>query len=200
MTTIDELRDTGLLDDVGAGKFVRRGISRSSRGTTGIRGWRWGCCSPIRGGCGGRPRVAGGVRAWAPDVVCGPLVGGALVGEWVAHEVGAAFVYAEPRPATGAGARYAVPGEVRSVLQGARVAVVDDVVNAGAATRACVREVEIGGGSVVGVAALIARAPGWLDGWENAGGKVRVLVRIGWNTWPASGCPLCRSGVPVESP
>ena len=201
MTTIDALRAAGLLDDDDAGGFVRQGhfvYESGDHGDTWLGlGMLFADPRRLRRTA---VRLAEGVRTWAPEVVCGPVVGGALVGQWVAHELGAAFVYAEPRPGTGEGARYVVPGEVRSVLRGARVVVVDDVVNAGAAARACIREIDAVGGSVIGVAALIARASGWLDVWAKGGGTVNVLVRMGWNTWPASACPFCRSGVPVESP
>ena len=76
------------------------------------------------------------------EAVCGPLVGGALLAQAVAAHLDAAFLYAEPRPPPehpGGGlytVRYRVPGAMRARAAGRAVAIVDDVANAGSATRA----------------------------------------------------------------
>lgn len=133
------------------------------------------------------------------DVVCGALVGGALLGQWVAFELGVPFVYAGPRGAdAAASAGYAVPAGLRPALSGARVVVVDDAINAGAAIGACLREVEGLGGQVVASATLIVRVPGVLSVWTERGIGVESLVAVSWNVWPAAGCPLCRAGLPLE--
>ena len=77
-------------------------------------------------------QLAGKLRRHQPDLVCGPALGGALVGQWVASALDVRFVYAERRVSRGAAA-YAIPPGVHADLRGARVAIVDDVVNAGAA-------------------------------------------------------------------
>src|SRR5688500_12190469 len=97
-------------------------------------------------------RLAERLAGHAPEAVCGPLVGGAWVGQLVARELGVPFVYAEPRPAPpDAERRYAIPEALRTLLDGRRVAVVDDAISAGAATLAAAREVGQAGGVVVAV-------------------------------------------------
>jgi orotate phosphoribosyltransferase len=196
---VDALRAWGLLDEEGAARFYRDGHFVYESGD---HGDTWLALELLYA----RPRRLQGVAArlaekllpHAPDVVCGPLLGGALVGQWVAHALDARFVFAEPQPrSTDAGPRYAVPEELRPALRGARVAIVDDVINAGAATLACVPAVEDGGGSVVAVASLLFRTPGTLELWAKRGIVVEYLLGVQWNTWTAGDCPLCRAGAPV---
>jgi orotate phosphoribosyltransferase len=68
------------------------------------------------------------------DVLCGPLVGGAFLAHELATRLRAKSVFSERTdhtPGTLHSATYEVPAALRPALQDARVAVVDDVVNAG---------------------------------------------------------------------
>ncbi|MGH2560945.1 MAG: phosphoribosyltransferase family protein [Thermomicrobiales bacterium] len=198
---IDELRGSGLLDDDDYDKFVRRGHVVYESGEHGDTWLELDLlfANPRRPRHAAA-RLAAHLRPYAPEVVCGPLVGGALVGQWVAYELDAAFVVAMPRPRDPAGPRYSISSVMRPVLHGKRVVVVDDVINAGAATLASVREVETWGGSVVRVGALIVRSPGAVDGWTGRGFAVEYLVGLSWETWAADDCPLCREGMRLDSP
>ena len=198
---IDALAASGLLDEPEVAQFHRTGHFVYESGD---HGDTW-LALPLLFANAGRlqpaaARLAEKLRPHAPDVVCGPLIGGALVGQWVAHELNATFVYAEPRSTVEtAGTRYAIPRAVRSTLRGKRAVVVDDVINAGWATLACVRAIEDQGGTVAVVAGLLVRTPGGLEPWANRGLAIEYLVGVRWNTWPAGDCPLCRSGIPGES-
>ena len=197
----EELRRSGLLDEGGAARFCRYGHFAYESGD---HGDTWLALELLfvdpRRLQGAAARLAGKVRGYAPDVVCGPLLGGALVGQWVAHALDAAFVFAEASPATTVAARgYAVPAALRPALRGKRVVVVDDVINAGSATLACIRDVEAQGGSVVAVASLLVRERVGGGASGSVGVPVEYLVGMRWNVWPANGCPLCRSGVPIEA-
>ena len=67
------------------------------------------------------------------EAVVGPLVGGALVAQTDAAEIGATFAFAE-RTIDANAVRYRIPDALRHWLDGKRVAIVDDA--AGSATRA----------------------------------------------------------------
>src|SRR3954467_5079246 len=73
------------------------------------------------------------------EAVCGPLVEGAFVALMVASELRSEFYYAERLESTsgdgGCSATYRIPTAIRGRLQGKRVAIVNDVINAGAAVR-----------------------------------------------------------------
>lgn len=132
------------------------------------------------------------------DAVCGPLTGGAFVAQTVAAELGIAFLHAE-RIATGRAGLfpvdYRLPEPLRRHAAGARVAVVDDAVNAGSALRATVADLEACGAEVVALGALLT-----LGGaaWSDAAGRFLPLERIGHlesGLWAPDGCPLCAAGM-----
>jgi orotate phosphoribosyltransferase len=70
--------------------------------------------------------------ACRPDLVCGPLTGGAFVARALAATLGADFVFAE-RSLVDGSARYRIPDGFRARLAGRRVLLADDAVNAGSA-------------------------------------------------------------------
>lgn len=145
-------------------------------------------------------QLADRIRGFQADLVCGPLVGGALVAQPVAAALGAGFVYAERQPdARSGGVQYALPKSVHSMLPGRRTVIVDDVINAGSATLACARAVEALGGVVAGAAGLIIRNSADVVLSEKLGVPAECLHSVAWNIWPARECPLCKSGQPLDS-
>src|SRR5262245_2864476 len=89
------------------------------------------------------------VREWAaelahrtvgcrPEVVCGPLTGGAFVAQFLAAELGVGFVYAERLASDTAAARYRIAQPLRAAVRGRRVLLADDAVNAGSALSATI--------------------------------------------------------------
>ena len=136
------------------------------------------------------------------EVVCGPLVGGAFVAQAVADRLGIEASWTERVAAPSGGglyaARYRIPEALRDRLRDRSVAVVDDVVNAGSATRATIadlracgaRPIALGALLVLGeVAAQLARAEGL------ALASVAALANA---IWEPDDCPLCAAGVELE--
>ena len=108
------------------------------------------------------------------------------------------FVYAE-RHATAQGVQYVVPPGSRSLVKGATVAMVDDVINAGAAALSTTRALRALGGDVVVLGVLVARASAVLPVGAFGGLPVERLASIDWNLWPAASCPLCAAGAPLST-
>jgi orotate phosphoribosyltransferase len=142
------------------------------------------------------------------EAVCGPLTGGAFVAQWVASELGLLFLYSVPAPApsvTGTAAApalysraYTLPEPLARLAAARRVAVVDDVINAGSATRASVAALRAAGARVVAAGALLGLGDvgtGLLDG-----DGVPVDVVESWPNpiWPPAECPLCADGTPLD--
>ena len=200
MPSIEELSESGLLDASGAAAFCRPGHFLYESGDHGDLWLALGLLyADQRRLQRAASRLAEKLQPYALDVVCGPLIGGALLGQWIAHELNVTFVYAEQGPGDAtAKVTYAVPPELRAVLYGARAVVVDDVINAGSATFGGARAVEACGGSVVAVGALMVRTPGVPEMCAGRGMSVEYLAGLRWNTWPASVCPLCRAGMSLE--
>lgn len=197
---IDHLTHLGLLNQSSSPAFYRRGHFRYESGD---HGDTWLILELIFTDQvrlqHAAAQLAERIRPRAPELICGPLVGGALLGQWVAHALDIPFVYAESRsPDEDGKPNYIVPDALRPLVPGKRVVIVDDVINAGAATLAALREVHAQGGHTAGVACLIARVPGAVDLWAERGIALDYLIPGQWNTWPPDSCPLCRAGVPLD--
>lgn len=138
------------------------------------------------------------------EVVVGPLVGGALLANLVAAELGLAFAYSEPwRPFPGKAlfsVAYRVPTAVAPLLSGKRVAIVDDAINAGSALRgtfaACV---EADAKPAVAGAIMVLGEAGPAFAAEK-GIRLASLAALPHPLWTPRDCPLCGHGAPLEAP
>jgi orotate phosphoribosyltransferase len=83
-----------------------------------------------------------------------------------------------------------------SLSPGEPTLVVEDVITTGGSTRETMACVKQGGGSVVGVGALIDRS----GGGANLGVPKSALVTLAVQNFDAADCPLCRSGIPAVKP
>jgi orotate phosphoribosyltransferase len=137
-----------------------------------------------------------------PEVICGPLLGGALLAQIVALVAGLDAVYTERTAWTPEilwSAQYKLPASLVPVVQRRRVAIVDDVVNAGSALRASADAVHSAGGEVVGTGALLRlgdTAAPWL---REQGVTLHTLSTRDARLWSPEDCPFCRQGMPLQS-
>ncbi|WP_425396546.1 phosphoribosyltransferase family protein [Aeoliella sp.] len=135
------------------------------------------------------------------EIVCGPAMGGLVVGEWLAHELGVMCAFAEHDPDP-------QPGEIRGrfvlrrgydqLVAGRQVLVVDDIVNTGHSIRQTIDAVRAAGGNVVAAVSLVF--VGKFD--AHALGVDDYLYLLHYDVpsgWPPEECPLCRDGVPVNT-
>jgi orotate phosphoribosyltransferase len=136
------------------------------------------------------------------DTICGPLIGGAFLGLMVALALDVQFTYAERfvRPA-GAGRSavdYRVPTGLRAGLRGKRVAIVDDVINAGSAVRSTFADLEGCGAVVAGISALLVLGGAGAAFAVAKGVPLRSLGTLPSSLWDPADCPLCLRGIPLE--
>lgn len=144
-------------------------------------------------------RLADQLSGCRPDVVCGPAVGGAVFGFAVADALAARFVWTEPATAPGVGrVEYELPPGARSAVSGARVAIVDNAIDAGEAMMESARRVEQAAGSPVAVGTLVLRAPGVST--ERRGIECHALISATRPTWRTDDCALCRAGIDLGEP
>jgi orotate phosphoribosyltransferase len=123
------------------------------------------------------------------DVVASPALGGVLAGFAVAAALDRRFVFYERPP----GGRFALRrGQV--IAAGERVLVVEDVITTGGSAREVMDLIEAVEGEVAGLASLVDRSS--LPEAE----RPVSLLRVEAQTWPAEGCPLCRSDIPIDKP
>lgn len=135
------------------------------------------------------------------EVVCAPAIGGLVVSEWVARELGVICAFAEHDPAPPPGdlrGRFMLRRGYDRLVADKRVLVVDDVVNTGHSMGEVIEAVRQAGGNIVAGGSLIlvdGLDPGTL-GLEH----FAYLMRFPRPPmWEASECPLCREGVPIST-
>jgi orotate phosphoribosyltransferase len=142
------------------------------------------------------------LSACGADVVCGPLVGGAFVAQAVAERLGLEASWTERVAApSGAGlyaARYRVPDALRGRLSGRSVAVVDDVVNAGSATRATIADLRACDAKPVALGALLVLGEGAARLAGAEGLALASVAALPNTIWAPADCPLCAVGVALE--
>jgi orotate phosphoribosyltransferase len=147
--------------------------------------------------------LAESIRGHGAQVVVGPLVGGSLLGYRIAERLRVPFAYTEREAGTATRmypTRYRLPATMRSQVAGRRVAVVDDVVNAGSAVRATSAAVRAAGGEPVLVAALLRLGETALRHRDLAGVPLRTLAVWPNVLWEPGECPDCAVGVPLDEP
>lgn len=140
--------------------------------------------------------LAGAVRDAGidADVVCGPAVGGVICAQFTALRLGWECVFAE-RTADGEG--FELRRRYDQFVAGKRVLLVDDIINTGFSTGLVAQAIREAGGEVVAVATWINRG--------NVGAEAFgvdhfiALDEVHLPSIPASECPLCASGVPVNT-
>jgi orotate phosphoribosyltransferase len=133
------------------------------------------------------------------EAVIGPLVGGAFVAEMVAAELDLRFAFAERRTG-GGGVTYAIPEAFHDHLRGRTVAIVDDAINAGSATRATFAALTALDARPVAVGALLIQGNTALPLFAANGLAVESVARLANELWEPAACPLCAAGVPLSSP
>jgi orotate phosphoribosyltransferase len=141
------------------------------------------------------------IRPHEPDVVCGPLVGGAFLAQLVAARLGARFCHTERAPGGDGGlyaATYLLPDALAIRLRDLRVAVVDDVVNAGSAVRATLAALTRAGARPVAVGALLTlgTTPATVAAAE--GLPLEFLANRDNQIWEPARCPRCARGEPLQ--
>lgn len=130
------------------------------------------------------------LREFAPRAVVSPAIGGLIIGHETARalKVRAMFVERKDGPFTlrrGFSLERAEP-----------VVVVEDVFTTGKSTREAAAAVEAAGGRVVAVGSIVDR--GVPAGSFST--PARSLLSLSVPSWPADDCPLCKKGVPLDTP
>ncbi len=142
------------------------------------------------------------LRQYEIDVVCGPLLGGALLAHQLADLLGTKFWYTEPVKASeGAGlyrARYRLPHAFSNSRAGTRVALVDDVMSAGSSLRASFTALHELGATVVVVGTLLMLGTVGQQYFAQQNVPTHAVVCDEFDVWPPERCPLCAAGSPLE--
>jgi orotate phosphoribosyltransferase len=145
--------------------------------------------------------LAGRLRAHGAELVCGPLIEGAFVAAMVAEALDLPFTYAERLARDEGGGpfpyRYRVPGALRPLVAGKRVAIVNDVVNAGSAVRGTLADLRDAGAApiAIGTLAVLGTAAARLA--ADNGLALETLAMVPNQIWWPAQCPQCAQGLPL---
>jgi orotate phosphoribosyltransferase len=146
--------------------------------------------------------LAGRLRRYGCDAICGPMTGGAFLAQSLAAVLRTCFFYAEPvAEPDGVGlftAKYRLPPTMAVQAKGARVAVVDDAISAGSSVRATIAALDAAGASTVVVATLLVLGDVGLTHFTERGVPFEALMRRDFSVWAPGECPLCHARVPIE--
>ena len=124
------------------------------------------------------------------DICVSPAVGGIIPGYETARHLGVPSVYVEREG-----------GEFRlrrafEIPEGARVAMVEDIVTTGLSSRECVEAIRKAGGNVVVAACIVDRSGGRAD----PGAPLVSLAQLDVPAYPADQLPPELAAIPVEDP
>ncbi|MDZ4287234.1 MAG: hypothetical protein U0984_04710 [Prosthecobacter sp.] len=147
--------------------------------------------------------LAGRLAPYDIEVVCGPLVEGAFVALTVADELNVAFTYSErfdnPQHDGLYSVEYRLPPVLRDQVRGKRVAIVNDVINAGSAVRGTYADLLACGAQPVVVAALLVLGTSASTFAADHGLALEGLTDHPNALWLPQDCPLCAEGVPLDT-
>lgn len=141
------------------------------------------------------------------DVICGPLIEGAFVALMAAEELGVPFTYAERFSERVREDRksdvlypveYRLPRPLREMVRGKRVAIVNDVINAGSAIRGTFSDLRACGGEPVAIATLAVLGHSAAKFAADHDLALETLAYLPNEIWIPEECPLCVRRIPVE--
>lgn len=131
--------------------------------------------------------------------VIGPVVGGAIMAQWVAYHLSQYFggkvlaVYADKE-----GDGFVIKRGYDKLIEGMSTLVVEDVLTTGGSAKKVVLATRGVGANVVGLGAICNR--GGVTA-EDLGGvpRLHVLRDVRLHDYDEADCPLCAKGVPVDT-
>ena len=141
--------------------------------------------------------------AAAVDVVAGPTIGGVILSQWVAWHLSRVrasgetlAVYAEEDDVDGEKARVFRRGYDQQVA-GKRVVIVEDILTTGGSARKVIAAARALGAEVVGLSVLCNR--GGITAADVGDVPLHALTTVALDSWAAADCPLCATGVPINT-
>jgi orotate phosphoribosyltransferase/GNAT superfamily N-acetyltransferase len=148
-------------------------------------------------------KLASQLAPYRIEAICGPLVEGAFIAQMVAEELDVEFFYAErfvdPAIDSLYPVNYRLPEAHRERVRGKRVAIVNDVINAGSAVRGAFADLADCRAQPVALGALLvlgSAASNFATEWNM---PLETLASLPNDLWLPSECPLCGHGVPLDN-
>jgi orotate phosphoribosyltransferase len=136
------------------------------------------------------------------DVVVGPVLGGIVLSQWVAHHLNVRrssgetlAVYAE-KDGDGANKTFSFHRGYDKYIANKNILVVEDILTTGGSARQVIELVRRHGGNVVGLSALCNR--GNVQPADVGNVPIHTLVTVSLETFTEEECPFCQQQVPIN--
>jgi len=146
--------------------------------------------------------LAKGLSAHGIEGVCGPFIEGAFLAQMVAAALDVEFFYTERFVLPERNALYPVdyrlPNGLRRAVLGKRIAIVDDIINAGSAVRATFANLRACGANPVVVGALLVLGSSASNFFRGQDLPLESLAQIPNDLWAPAECPLCAARMPLD--
>ena len=137
------------------------------------------------------------------DVVVGPMLGGIVLSQWVAHHLNARrssgetlAVYAE-KDGDDANKKFAFHRGYDKYIQSTNILADEDVLTTGGSARQVIELVRRHGGNVIGLSALCNRGNVQPEDVGNV--PIHTLVIVTLETFTEEECPFCQQQVPINT-
>jgi orotate phosphoribosyltransferase len=113
------------------------------------------------------------------------------------------FIYSEPKVISDLpnekAITYCIPNNITKIIKHINIALVDDVINAGSAIIATIKELNKYDAHIEVVGTLIAIGSFYNKMTIDNEIPIKALGRIKSNIWPPAECPLCKTGRPIDN-
>lgn len=136
---------------------------------------------------------------YQPDVVAGPALGGIILSQWTAYHLGVKLntpvlsVYAEKKEGD-----LQLTRGYNDLVNGKKVVVVEDLTTTGGSLKQAIVAVQQAGGIVVAAAVMVNKNPKEVTS-AYFGVPFFALAEMPVELYSAEQCPLCKSGVPINT-
>ena len=134
--------------------------------------------------------LASKIKMFRAEKIVAPALGGLIIGYTVAEALGKPMIFTERKDGQ------MVLRRGFRIREGERIVIIEDVVTTGKSTKETAEVVKEHGGLVFGFASILNRS-----GKENPfDAPYEALLKLDLEAYEEKNCPLCKSGVAVDSP
>jgi orotate phosphoribosyltransferase len=148
-------------------------------------------------------KMAESYNAEQIDVVAGPILGGIVLSQWVAHHLNTRrssgetlAVYAE-KEGDGPDKSFLFRRGYDSYIPEKNILVVEDVLTTGDSARQVIELVRKHGGNVVGLSALCNR--GGVQPKDVGNVPIHTLITVTLESFAEAECPFCQQQIPINT-
>lgn len=128
------------------------------------------------------------------DVICGPQTGGADLAKLIAGKLGKAYIYSDRIVNEDKSVSYKIPEAMLETINGKKIAVVDDVIQAGSAVKKTIADLETHGATVVVIGALMTLGTPAAAYAKEKGFGLEYIANQDNDIWSPEVCPHCLNG------